>query len=407
MRGVIGIVLALALLAGCTAKRELPGLPEALANDAVIPGYDGSIWQWGDLPPEALAQSAAVWREQIARRTAEEGRAPNGGVLDVLVLSGGGSDGAYGAGLLDAWDEKGGRPEFTLVTGISIGALIAPFAFLGPEYDATLREVLDRISQRRQVKFKPFFGLFSGLAASDTTTMQETLEELFTAELVAEIGREHMRGRRLWIGTTNLDAQRPVTWNVGAIAASGHPGAPALIRDILRASAAIPGLLPPVSFEVEAAGRRYSQIHVDGGVTRQFFLYASATRHGSLRDETSAAMRAGTIYVIRNANLSPDYQLVELGLLELAQRAVSTLIRSNAADNAVLLAEMARREGFASQFTAVPPNLGLVERELFDPDYMRALYSVGYNSMLNDDPWIAGRDILVGVGIVDDNGAPQ
>jgi hypothetical protein len=381
------VIVAVLTLAACTADRYPPASP-APSPDAAVPGY-ADIRFWGDESPPDAAAYLETQRTQIGERARREGGLPNGGLLDVLILSGGGPDGAYGAGLLNGWTARGDRPEFGVVTGISIGALIAPLAFLGPDYDAELTDIFTNTSTRTILRFTPFRAIFQGVGLSDTTGMEEWIARAITGEVIARIAAEHRKGRRLWIGTTNLDAQRPVVWDIGAIAATGRADAPGLIRRIMLASAAIPGAFPPVMVEVEADGESWSEMHVDGGVTRQLFFFPPKLRLPPPQAGPEA-MRRGTVYAVRNTKLAPDYRPVAAGILPIAVRSLATLIKSSGANDLLVLTEQARQGGFGLKLTAVPTEFGVKEKEFFDPAYTRALYDLGYDLALRGVQWTDG-----------------
>ena len=250
-------------------------LPEGLLDQVQVTDLPG-IRAWGDASNESLQQSALESLKQEI--------AANHGKLDpevnFLALSGGGGDGAFGAGLLCGWTTAGTRPPFKLVTGISTGALIAPFAFLGPEYDARLKEAFTTISDKN-IYTKPswvklVFTLGRTDGAASSKPLAELLERLIDENLLQAVAAEHNKGRRLLVGTTQLDAERQVIWNMGAIAASGHPDALKLFRQVLRASASIPVAFKPVYIRVQAAGQEYDEMHVDGGVRAEVMLYEEA-----------------------------------------------------------------------------------------------------------------------------------
>jgi len=215
--------------------------------------------------------------------------------------------------------------------------------------------------------------------------MEARMARVITPAAVAQIAAEHRKGRRLLIGTTNLDAQRPVIWDIGAIAATGRADAPELIRRIMLASAAIPGAFPPVLFEVEADGERWTEMHVDGGVTRQLFLYPRQVRLPP--PGGAGAMRRGTIYAVRNTKLAPDYQAVAAGILPITVRSLATLLKSSGLSDVAVLTEQARQGGFRLKLTAVPEAFDVEQDELFDPEYMRALYDLGHEMALRGDLW--------------------
>ncbi len=381
------LVVCMVALTACTGTRTLPAAPKIDYAKAVVPGFEG-VRFWGD---EALPQAPDAIREireQIAARAAKEGSLPNGGRFDVLVLSGGGSDGAYGAGLLNGWTARGGRPEFGLVTGISTGAVIAPLAFLGEAYDKDLERFYTNTRTENLLEPTIFGALFgSALGLTDNEGLENTIQRTVTPEMVRRIAEEHLKGRRLWIGTTNLDAQRPVIWDIGRIAISNRLDARRLIGRIILASAAIPGALPPVQFEVGLNGQRFTEMHVDGGVTRQLFLYPTDVNLSEQEEDNLTGMRLGTIYAIRNTKLAPDYTPTDASVLQIAARSISTLIKAAGVADVIVLRDQARRDGFGLQLTAVPEEFVGVETELFDPEYMRKLYDVGYTRALNDAVW--------------------
>ena len=265
------IVATALILSACTGVRPFPAPAPELTETAIVPGFERT--RFHSLDQEEVNTLVGEIIAQVSERAKAEGKVPNNGLYDILVLSGGGPDGAFGAGLLNGWTAHGDRPEFSLVTGISTGALIAPFAFLGPDYDDELKRFYTQTGTADLVSVAVFKGILGAAGLTDTTPIRAILEREITPDFVAKIAEEHRKGRRLWIGTTNLDSQRPVVWDIGAMAATGRADAPALIREVLLASASIPGAFPPVIFQVEANGKRFSEMHVDGGVTRQLFLF--------------------------------------------------------------------------------------------------------------------------------------
>ncbi len=388
-RGATGLVLAATLLAGCTGVRPLSAPPEDLYAFAELPGYPGARI-WGDQQPPDARERIEEFVSQIRARSAEEGGLPNGGKLDSLVLSGGGSDGPFGAGLLFGWSEAGGRPEFSLVTGISAGALIAPFAFLGPDYDEAMRVFTVENSTDTLITFTLLRGILDGVGLVDNSKLQQALRGLITPEVVELIAREYDRGRRLLIGTTNLDAQRPVYWRISRIAALGRdrPEETAdLITKIIVASASIPGAFPPQFFTVEVNGQRYSEMHVDGGVTNQLFFLPDHTRVEGLPQDIQGFVDRGTIYIIRNTKISPDFDPLDPGIFPIASRSISTMIKFGGRSDIELLEDQARQVGFGVKVTAVPESFQAEETELFDPVYMQALFEVGRAMARRTDTW--------------------
>lgn len=313
--------------------------------------------------------------------------APSERDFNILVLSGGGADGAYGAGLLKGWTEYGDRPVFDVVTGVSTGALIAPFAFLGSEYDGEIEAFYTGISTEDVLEFTFASALFGGTSVADTAPLRAILADVVDADFVAKIAAEHMRGRRLLIATTNLDSQRPVIWDIGAIAITASPDAPALIQSVMLASASIPGAFPPVLIDVEIDGQPYQEVHVDGGVTLSLFNYPPSVNVGEVVDLIGIPEERRTLYIIRNAKLQPEYDEQQLALLPIAQRSISTLIKSQTIGNILTSEQTAERDGFAIKLAFVPDAFDETAQELFDPVYMRKLFDLGYADAVAGYPW--------------------
>jgi predicted acylesterase/phospholipase RssA len=204
--------------------------------------------------------------EGIAKGTALPGEA-------YFAISGGGQDGAYGAGMLCGWTDRGDRPHFRIVTGVSAGALIAPFVFAGSEYDSVLREIFTSVHTKDIARSRNLLSALTGEALYDSDPLRDMLKKHVNQAMLAKVAAEYRKGRNLFVATTNLDAQRPVIWALGKIAASGHPDAPQLFREVMLASASIPGIFPPVYVETQVGDKTYEEMHVDGGATSQVFLY--------------------------------------------------------------------------------------------------------------------------------------
>jgi predicted acylesterase/phospholipase RssA len=372
------------LLAGCAAAPERHDpLPGTLAAEATIPGIPGARY-WGDERPAGLGAWLSLPEDAL--------RVRYGGIMhrrhDYLVVSGGGSDGAYGAGLLVGWTETGTRPEFQIVTGISTGALIAPFAFLGPDYDPILREVYTQFSTDELVEPRGPLEILRGDAVSSTAPLRRKITEYVDEAVIAKIAEEGRKGRSLLVGTTNLDAGRPVIWDITGIAASGSPRAAALIHDVILASASIPGVFPPVLIEVEADGRRYDELYVDGGVTAQLFFspVGSDWRRIGRRLGIKGTPR---LWVIRNAKVTPDWLTVERRLLPIMNRTVSTMIRRQGIGDLAQLYIVAREQRLDYRLSFIPASFRAVSDEPFDQDYMRKLFQLGQGRAVRGEAWLA------------------
>lgn len=387
----IAVVMLTIFLGACGGDRFLPAAPEDSYERAVVPEFEPGIRYYADETPPDLTVEIAEIRAAIRKRIAAEGKLPNGGRIDVLALSGGGADGAFGAGLMNGWTARGGRPEFMLVTGISTGALMAPLVFLGEDHDPELERLYTNLETADVIDFGVLKGLFGdALGLTDVSKLEARVASIMTATMVEQIAAEQAKGRRLWVGTTNLDAQRPVVWDIGVIASSDAPmeARRQLIVDVLMASAAIPGVFPPKQILVEIDGRTFTEMHVDGGVTRQiFFLPIRLNIEREAGRQDTRLIKPGTIYALRNTKLDAAYDRTRPRLFDIAGRSVSTLIKAMGVADVIVIESQARENGFGVAVTAVPESFKQVEDEFFDPVYMRALYDVGYNLGVEGHAW--------------------
>jgi len=380
----IGIACGL-MTAGCTGGTRLPAVPRDAQMHADPPGMAGmrysSIEETSELVEEGLA---ALRREERAlRTTGHRGRLPP---ASYLAVSGGGEDGAFGAGLLVGWTAHGDRPEFKLVTGVSTGALIAPFAFLGPGCDAKLKSVYTEIDSRDIAEERWLGAALLDDAVADSAPLRRLVRHMLDTGITREIAAEYQQGRLLMIGTTNLDGRRGVIWNLGKIAASGHPRANRLIEDVLVASASIPGLFPPVMIDVEANGQRYQEMHVDGGVSAQVFAYPPTFQLG--REAGSmGALRERHLYIIRNGRFDPEWEQVERRTLSIAGRSVSAMIQNQGVGDTYRIYATAQRDKVDYNLAFIPPTTRPAPKEPFDRRYMNELFDLGYRLGRNGYPW--------------------
>lgn len=373
--------LLLAACAGPTVESLRDPVPEPLVSRSAVPGYS-RIRYWGD---NGEGLSPNIVAEVVAQQKAAGYNPKN---RSYLAVSGGGSNGAFGAGILFGWTASGKRPEFTIVTGISTGSLIAPFAFLGPPYDEQLKAAYTQISGEDIYQRKGFLSIVSSDSAADNSPLRRLVAKYVTDQMVADIAREHNRGRRLLIGTTNLDAERPVVWDIGAIASSGVPDRKMLIQEILIASASIPGVFPPVNLKVVADGKTYDEMHVDGGTANQAFMFPSTF---SLK-ESDKKIRPGetvnrTLYVLRNGKVTPEYSTVKPRLASIVGKSISTLIKTQGIGDLYRMYANAQRDGIAFRAIWIPASFTMKEPKPFDPAYMKALFDLGYEMGAKGVAW--------------------
>jgi hypothetical protein len=303
----------------------------------------------------------------------------------LLAISGGGDNGAFGAGVLVGWSVSRTRPSFKIVTGISTGALIAPLAFVGPEYDPLLAEIYTTIGQSDIFEKRPVLAGLVSDALADSRPLQNLIAKYVDANLMARIAEESRRGRALVIITTNLDAGVPVIWNIGAIAESGRPEAIGLIRKILLASASIPGFFPPVMFDVTVNGVAHQEMHVDGGASMQTFLYPAALQVRKIPNGGGARPR--TAYVIRNGRLTQGWDEVARSTPAIATRAVATLTTNSGVGDLYRIYALAKRDGVRLQLAYIGDDFEQPHSAEFDRQYMVKLFEYGRTKARSGYPW--------------------
>ena len=378
---LIAVAALLPLTTGCASVPKRYPLPTDLTESATIPGIEGARI-WGDEVPYYADEFFAMTPEEVAAMYPAWYRQQQ----YYLAISGGGAGGAFGAGLLKGWTEAGDRPEFQLVTGISTGALTAPFAFLGPEYDDVLEKIYTRYSTEDLLRKRWPITAFTGDAMYNTRKMAELIAEYYDDEVIEALAAEARKGRALNIGTTNLDVERPVIWRITTIAASDHPQKADLIRDIILASASIPAAFPPVAIQVEAAGQTYDELHVDGGTSSQVFLYPAAIRWDQVLDKVESPAPP-KVFVIRNSRIDPHAAHVDRKLMPIASRSIGALIRSQGVGDLYRIFSMAERDGLGFNLAYIPASFDEVPDEIFDVEWMRRLFNLGYEMGKNGYPW--------------------
>jgi predicted acylesterase/phospholipase RssA len=358
---IIGLVIV-----GCANEPRI-AFTEADQEAAVPAGMPANIRYWLDEP-------ASVFQNSPSRAVVQKGRP-----FAYLVLSGGGGSGAYGAGILNGWTESGMRPEFTVVSGVSTGALIAPFAFLGPSYDAALKQAYTSGEAEDLLRNPNLIGVLFGSGLYGSERLRRLVERYLDDNLLQAIARENQKGRRLFVVTTDLDAQRAIFWDMGAIAASGAPNAFKLFRDVLAASASIPVVFSPQLIDVEVKERqfRFQEMHVDGAVSTPFYTLPDAFVFGGKSIVVRAAQR--DVYVIVNDRVEPTFKVVPQQTEAIARSSLATI---NRADTQAVLAQTyntARRLHFSFNLTYVGKDMPESGDTGFETEYMLHLYRYGYD----------------------------
>jgi hypothetical protein len=381
-----GAIAVLALtLAGCGALPRNPA-PTGADTEHAIPGFE-EVRAWGARPSAAMERDLAESFAQESR--ADFPAATDGSVRYAhLALSGGGANGAFGAGFLNGWSATGKRPVFKIVTGVSTGALMAPFAFLGPDYDDELKKFYTQTATRDVARLRSLLPqLLAGEALADTGPLVALIERHVDAKLLADVAAAHHRGRRLYVGTADLDAQQFVVWNLGKIAASGQPGALDLFRKVMLASAAIPIAFPPVFFEVEVNGARYDEMHVDGGVGARLFLTGGVFRTAIIRERGGLGVGREDYFVIHNGQLGPVPEQTQRTLGSIARRTLESAGKSAVVGDLFRVYAVARREEAGYHWVTIPNGVEIEGAEFFDPARMGELYDVGYRLAREGPRW--------------------
>jgi len=383
----IAMLVACLLLQACSSLDRLQAVPPALTEQAEIPGIPyARVWLDRDLRPFIQAILRDIERETKALEQAGLPTDPMPPV-NTLAISGGGDDGAFAAGIITGWTAHGDRPKFRVVTGISAGALIAPFAYLGPQYDGIVRDVATSIGPDDVFrKRNKIVGLTSdGMSSSEP--LAAIVAKYVTPEILVEVAREYEKGRVLQIGTTDLDAGRQVIWNMGEIARSGAPGALELFRKIIVASSSIPGVVSPVMIDVEADGKHFQEMHVDGGVISQLFLYPSRAMPELQRALGKPIGREIHIYVIRNGRMDAHWSDTPRHTLNIGRRALETMIQSQGVNDVQQLYWIAQQDKNDFNFACIGMDFEHPQHGMFDTAYMKSLYDYAYQLASSGHAW--------------------
>jgi predicted acylesterase/phospholipase RssA len=332
------------------------------------PGYEG-VRAWID---------ADVQNPREFGPSAAKGTRPT-----YLALSGGGGNGAYGAGILNGWTHSGQRPTFTAVSGVSTGALIAPFAFLGPSYDGQLKAIYTDGIASSLVQAPDFLRVLTGGSLFGQGRLLDLVSRYVDPEMVEAIAREHRKGRRLYVVTTNLDSKRGVVWNVGAIAVSGRPGSIDLIRQVIAASASVPIVFSPELIDAEAGGHVFQEMHADGNVTTSVFTLPQRY----LAAQRKTPLSGGAIYIVMNTAIEPKFSVVEDLNIKITAASIDTLLTQTTLEG--LLATYAYTQANHVDFnvTSISPADISDGAQTFDTAYMRRLYDIGYSAASRGGFW--------------------
>jgi Patatin-like phospholipase len=317
-------------------------------------------------------------------------RASGGDIVNVLALSGGGAGAAFGAGALAGLSKAGTRPQFHVVTGVSAGALTAPFAFLGTAWDDELTESFSGQRSANLVQFS-FTGLLFGSSVFRGKPLADLVNHYATDEMLRAIAVEAAKGRLLLIATTDLDSERTVIWDIAAIAMHGGPAALKLFRQVLIASASIPGLFPPVMIEVETSGTILEEMHVDGSTTASMFI---APEIASILPDQLRGLRGANIYVMANGQYGAVTKTTRVRTTAIIKRGIQASLHSSTRGAVLATLALATRNDMHLNVTAIPddyPFNGLLDLK---PARMRALFTFGEECAMRGELWTTPEGLL-------------
>ncbi|MBV6823113.1 patatin-like phospholipase family protein [Pseudomonas sp. PD9R] len=372
-------------LQACLPRRD--AVPPSLTDKAVIPDIPNARYRL-DHDPTPFFEDAVQSNKRESQRLAEVG-IPNDflPLAHMLAVSGGGDAGAFAAGLITGWTRYGNRPLFKVVTGISAGALVAPFAYLGSEYDGVIRFVSNEIGPKDIFHSRNVLTRFASDGIADSKPLSRLIAKYITVEILAAVALEYAKGRILLIGTTDLDSGRPVTWNMGAIASSQAPGALDLFRNIMLASMSIPGAVSPVMIDVEVDGKQFQEMHVDGGVITQVFLYPPSTIMALSKSTGAPLRRDRHFYVIRNGSLEPQWSGTKRRTLSIGGRAISALIQTQGISDLERIYRMAQQDGADFNLAYIGSDFDFAHDRKFDGEYMKRLFDYAFQLSAKGYPW--------------------
>lgn len=377
----------LALTAACSAAPR-NAEPPGSAGKASIAGFTDIRYFVFTQPDAIRTMLYQAYKDEAPDSYQDQ---PDGSrVYNYLAVSGGGSDGAFGAGLLNGWSKAGDRPSFKVVTGVSTGALIAPFAFLGPKYDETLKKAYTTVDASHVFIMRSYLSMLFSESLTDTAPLREMVASFIDEKLLADIAAEHAKGRRLLVASTNLDAEEPVVWDLGAIASSKSKKKLDLFRSILVASASIPAVFPPTMFDVEVDGKKYDEMHVDGGVFFQSFSIGSMIDLPRAIKEAHPDFKGRVVqrlYVVRNGRITPDPKEVPRGLPNIAVRAIGSMFKVSGINDLWRLYLGTIHDQIEFRYVSIPPEYKGTTEEQFNQAEMINQYNYGEKLGLAGIPW--------------------
>jgi predicted acylesterase/phospholipase RssA len=391
VRGRIGVMCSLAL-AGCATAPRL-GTPPASPADAAPPGFSTRAIRSDPFDRNFLVEQAP--------RTADLVQSVKDGSIDILALSGGGAGGAFGAGILLGLTNANQRPEYEVVTGVSTGALIAPYAFLGSSWDGKLEEAYRGKATDKLMVSRGLGVLFSS-SVFEGGPLRNLVNRFVTDELIDAVAQEAAKGRILLVATTNLDREETVVWNMGEIAQESGDRALELFRDVLVASASVPGVFPPVMIDVEKDGKRFQEMHIDGGASTPFFIAPDIAMILGYAPEN---LRGAHIYVVINGQAASAPRTTLNNAVDVASRSFTAVMNHMSRTALVQTEIFAKRSDMTFQFTMIPPDVAFPGPLAFDQASMQGTFDYGVRCASRGLTWINAEQALDQVDVA--NAAEQ
>ena len=387
---IITLLMSLPLIQGCSSLWPRHSLPMDFTGKVTIIGMPDIRSDIDDPDPVVMQQSLV---NSFKEENKDDYPANALGIrtYPVLAVSGAGANGAYGAGLIKGWSKEGSRPLFKIVTGVSSGSIIALYAFLGKEYDDQLEKFFTTMSTKDIMAQKNPISILFGNSLMSAAPLAKNISAIVDKKLMAKVAEEHKHGRRLFVGTVNLDAQEFVVWDMGTIACKGGPEALKLFRKVIMASMSLPMTFPPVHFKVISdSGKFYDEMHVDGATIRGVFYIDRLTKNME-----GAAKLFGIdpskyrpqIYILSNCLMSPNRQQVKNSMISISMRSVDTIVASANNGDTYRLYAFAKKRGLDFNLAYIPADFKPHPKDFFDLGEMQRLFKRGYDDAVNGYKW--------------------
>jgi len=389
---IIIFLMSVLSIQGCASMRPRNAVPIDFSGKVTISGMP-------DIRSDIDNPDPTVMQKGLIDSFKEEGQNdyPTNALgiktYPALAVSAGGPKGAYGAGFLKGWSKEGSRPLFKIITGVSSGAIIAICAFLGKDYDDQLEKFFTTMSTKDIMKQNNLFSILFGSSFASPAPLVKKVSDIVDEKLIARVAEEHRRGRRLFIGTVNLDAQEFVVWDMGALACKSGPDSLQMFRKIILASSAMPMMFPPIYFEVSSAtGELYDEMHVDGGSMRQIFYIDRLTKNMEGAAKVfgiDPSKYRPQIYVLCTGYMSPIRQQVKNNLVVIGLRSLETLQAAAFSGDIYRLYTFAQRRGLDFNLAYIPADFKSHQnpKDFFDKKEMQRLFKRGYDDAINGYKW--------------------